>query len=275
MIIGIDIGSTTTKAVAVQNGEVIKTVKTKAFDAVTSATGALGKIVIESNLKISSVDKIIITGAGALTIKDDIFGITTHKIDEITAIGIGGMFLSKKENIIISNIGTGTSIIEANKNKITHIGGTGIGGGTITGLSKALINISTFDNILKMADEGNLQNVDLLIEDISDLDISFLNKKSTASNFGKMLDNATKEDVALGVINMVYQVIGMISVFAAKSRNIDIVLVTGNGSNNRIGQKILENISGLYNIHFEFPHDAEYTTAIGAALSEPEHQKKN
>jgi len=283
MIIGIDIGSTTTKAVAVQNGEVIKTVKTKAFDAVTSATGALGKIVIESNLKISSVDKIIITGAGALKIKDDIFGIPTHKIDEITAIGIGGMFLSKKENIIISNIGTGTSIIEANKNKISHIGGTGIGGGTITGtitgLSKALINISTFDNILKMAAEGNLQNVDLLIEDISDLDISFLNKKSTASNFGKMLDTATKEDVdtatkedvAMGVINMVYQVIGMISVFAAKSRNIDIVLVTGNGSNNRIGQKILENISGLYNIHFEFPHDAEYTTAIGAALSEPEH----
>ena len=154
MIIGIDIGSTTTKAVAVQNGEVIKTVKTKAFDAVTSATEALGKIVIESNLKISSVDKIIITGAGALKIKDDIFGIPTHKIDEITAIGIGGMFLSKKENIIISNIGTGTSIIEANKNKISHIGGTGIGGGTITGLSKALINISTFDNIQKMAAEG-------------------------------------------------------------------------------------------------------------------------
>ena len=121
MIIGIDIGSTTTKAVAVQNDEVIKTVKTKAFDAITSATGALGKIVTESNLKISNVEKIIITGAGALKINDDIFGIPTHKIDEITAIGIGGMFLSKKENIIISNIGTGTSIIEANKNKITHI----------------------------------------------------------------------------------------------------------------------------------------------------------
>jgi type II pantothenate kinase len=271
MIIGIDIGSTTTKAVAVQNGEVIKTVKTKAFDAITSATGALGKIITESNLKISAVEKIIITGAGALKIKDDIFGIPTHKIDEITAIGIGGMFLSKKENVIISNIGTGTSIIEANKNKITHIGGTGIGGGTITGLSKELIKISTFDHILKMADVGNLKNVDLLIEDISDSDISFLNKKSTASNFGKMLDTATKEDVALGIINLVYQVIGMISVFAAKSRNIDIVLITGNGSNNRIGQKILENISGLYNIHFEFPHDAEYTTAIGAALSESEH----
>jgi len=121
---------------------------------------------------------------------------------------------------------------------------------------------------LKLADEGNLQQVDLLIEDISDLDISFLNKKATASNFGKMLDTAKKEDVALGIINMVYQVIGVISVFAAKSRNIDTVIITGNGSNNQIGKKILEDISQMYNINFEFPSNAEYATAIGAALSE-------
>ncbi len=268
MIIGIDIGSTTTKAVAVHNGEIIKTIKTKAFDAVTSATGALGKMIMEGNINISSIEKIIITGAGALKINNEIFGIVTHKIDEITAIGIGGMFLSKRENVIIVNIGTGTSIIEARKDKITHLGGTGIGGGTITGLSKELLKTSTFENILKLADEGDLQQVDLLIEDISDEDISFLNKKSTASNFGKMLDTAEKEDIALGVINMVYQVIGVISVFAAKSRNLDTVIITGNGSKNMIGRKILEEISHMYKINFEYPTDAEYATAIGAALSE-------
>ncbi len=268
MIIGIDIGSTTTKAVAVHNGEVIKTVKTKAYDAVTSATGAFGKIIIESNLNISDVEKIIITGAGALKINNEIFGIATHKIEEITAVGIGGMFLSKKENVIIANIGTGTSILEANKNKITHLGGTGIGGGTITGLSGELIKTSTFDNIIKLAKEGDLKQVDLLIEDISDSGISFLNPEATASNFGKMLDTAKKEDIALGLINMVYQVIGVISVFAAKSRNIQTVIITGNGSNNMIGQKILQEISLMYNINFEFPANAEYATAIGAALSE-------
>lgn len=50
MIIGIDIGSTTTKAVAVQDGKVIRTIKTKAFDAVTSATGAFGKMIMELSL---------------------------------------------------------------------------------------------------------------------------------------------------------------------------------------------------------------------------------
>ena len=127
------------------------------------------------------------------------------KIDEINAIGIGGMFLSKKESVVIANIGTGTSIIEATREKITHLGGTGIGGGTITGLSKVLLNATDFEHILEMAGKGDISQVDLLIEDISDSGISFLSGKSTASNFGKMLDTAEKEDMALGIINMVFQ----------------------------------------------------------------------
>ena len=97
-------------------------------------------------------------------------------------------------------------------------------------------------------------------------DISFLNKKSTASNFGKVLDTARNEDIALGIINMVYQVIGMIAIFAARSRNINKVTVTGSGSFNHLGRKILAEITRMHSIDFEYPEDAEYTTAIGAGL---------
>ncbi len=48
MIIGIDIGSTTQKRWRFINGEVIKTVKTKAYDAVTSATGAFEKLLLRA-----------------------------------------------------------------------------------------------------------------------------------------------------------------------------------------------------------------------------------
>ncbi len=267
MIIGIDIGSTITKVVAANDGEVIKAIKTKAFDAVTSATGALGKMLIENNFNISDIEKIIITGVGASKLKGDIFGIKTVKIDEMTAIGIGGIFLSKSDNIVIANIGTGTSIIEAKNGKISHIGGTGIGGGTIIGLSKLLLNTTDFDNILEQAALGDIQKVDLLIEDIMESDISFLKGKTTASNFGKMLDTAKKEDVATGIVNMVFQVIGVLAVFAAKSRDLQTILVTGNGSRNKLGRKILEEIAVMYSIRFDFPADGEYTTAIGAALS--------
>ncbi|MDR2103136.1 MAG: pantothenate kinase [Treponema sp.] len=274
MIIGIDIGSTTTKAVSIESGGVVKKVKTKGADAVTSATGAFGKMILENDIKMTDIEKIMITGAGAAKIKNDIFGISTKKVDEITAIGIGGMFLSGKDDIIITNIGTGTAVIEAKKDRISHLGGSGVGGGTILGLSKKLLMTSDFSNIMELADAGNLKQVDLLLEDIMETDISFLNRESTASNFGKMLDTARSEDIALGIINLVYQVIGMISVFAARSKNLNSVVITGNGSNNPIGKNILSLITGMHNIYFEYPVDAEYTTAIGAGLSREERGVK-
>jgi type II pantothenate kinase len=267
MIIGIDIGSTTTKAVSIEDSVVVRKIKTKAMDAVTSATGAFGKMLIENDIRIAEIERIMITGAGSTKIKGDLFGIPTQKINEMTAIGVGGMFLADRDNIIITNIGTGTAIIEAKKDKISHLGGSGVGGGTILGLAKKLLSTSHFNDIMGLAEDGNIKQVDLLLEDIMETDISFLNKESTASNFGKMLDSAKNEDIALGLLNMVYQVIGMLSVFAAKSKGIDGVIVTGNGSTNSIGKQILSAVGDIYGIKFEYPQDAVYTTAIGAGLA--------
>lgn len=267
MVIGIDIGSTTTKVAAVGEGTSIIKVRTKAVDAITSATGAFGKLLVENHLALSGIDKINITGAGSSKITDNLFGISTRRIDEMIAIGTGGRYLSGKDRIIISNIGTGTAIIEVSGDRITHLGGTGVGGGTMTGLARELLKTSEFDTIMNYASKGDVRNVDLHIGDIAETNIGFLNREYTASNFGKMLDTATREDIAAGIVNLTYQVIGMVSVFAAKSKNNGTVVVTGNGSNNPLGQKILEEISRMYNIAFEFPEDAEYATAIGAALS--------
>ncbi|MDR1104725.1 MAG: pantothenate kinase [Treponema sp.] len=267
MIIGIDIGSTTTKAVSVENGKLIKKIKTRAADAVTSATGAFGKLVLENGIRMSDIEGIIITGAGSSKLGAEIFGIPTRRVDEITAIGIGGMFLSGKDHIIIANVGTGTAIIEAEENFIVHLGGSGVGGGTVQGLAKKLLPVSDFSGIMALAAGGNLKQVDLLLEDIMDTRLSFLGGETTASNFGKMLDSAAPGDIARGLLNMAYQVIGMLSVFAAKSKNLDRVIVTGRGSNNPIGKQVLSVITGMYGVEFEYPPDAEYTTAAGAGLS--------
>jgi len=267
MIIGIDVGATTTKAVSIENGRLIRKVKIKASDAVSAATGAFGKIVLENGIPMDVIEGIRITGVGASKIKNDIFGIPTSSVGEIRAIGTGGMFLSGMDNIIITNIGTGTAIIEANKNGITHIGGSGVGGGTIIGLAKKLLPTAEFNGIISLAGNGNLSSVDLLLEDIMDSDISFLNRETTVANFGKMSDNASSSDIALAIITMVYQVIGVLSVFAAKAKNIKQVIVTGNGSDNKLGQKVLAGITSLYGIDFIYPADAEFTTAAGAGLA--------
>jgi type II pantothenate kinase len=267
LIIGIDIGSTTTKVVSIENGKVTRKIKARASDAITAATGAFGKIVLENGIKINTIERIAITGAGSTKIKDDIFGIPTDRVNEIKAIGIGGMFLSGMENIIITNIGTGTVIIEAGERGIFHFGGTGVGGGTILGLAKKLLPIAEFADIVELAKTGKSNQVDLLLSDITDTSLSFLNRESTASNFGKMLDTANSNDISLAIINMVYQVIGVLSVFAARARNYSNVIITGNGSKNLIGKKVLTDITSMYGIEFIYPECAEYTTAIGAGLS--------
>ena len=239
MIIGIDVGATITKAVSVENGKLTRKVKTRASDAVTAATGAFGKIVLENGIALDVIKGIRITGVGASKIKNDIFGIPTSTVGEIRAIGTGGMYLSGMDNIIITNIGTGTAIIEASERRISHFGGSGVGGGTIIGLAKKLLSTTEFAGIVNLAQTGDLSKVDLLLEDIMDTDISFLNKETTVANFGKMSDNAAGEDIALAIINMVYQVIGMLSVFAAKAKNFKRVIVTGNGSDNKLGKKRL------------------------------------
>ena len=212
--------------------------------------------------------------AGSSKIKDDIFGIPTEKINEVIAIGIGGLFLAHKEAglppekpIIITNIGTGTLLIEASREKIAHLGGTGVGGGTILGLSKRLISLSSFNDIMDAAKDGNRKPVDLLLEDITETDISFLSRESTAANFGKMLDTAKNEDIALAILTLVFEVIGMLSTFAARGKQIDSVLVTGSGSDNPIGKSILDKVGSMYQIRFVYPSSAQYTTAIGAGLA--------
>jgi len=265
--IGIDIGSTTTKSVAFFPDHSFKTMITKAFDPITSATGALGKMLIENNLEISSVKNIVLTGAGASGIEGNLFGITTSKIGEIEAVGLGGMYLSGKTDVVIANLGTGTALIEAHDGQINHIGGTGVGGGTIQGLAKALLHISDIDMIFEMAERGHKEQIDLLISDISSTDIGMLKKDMTASNFGKVMDSAKEEDIAMGILNMVYQVIGTVSAFAAKSRNITTIVITGTASKSWIARKILDVIAQLYAMDFIYPEHAAYATAIGAALS--------
>jgi type II pantothenate kinase len=224
-------------------------------------------MILENNINIGVVERIMITGVGAAKIKNDIFGIPTRQVDEFQAIGAGGIFLSGINNIIITNIGTGTVIIEAGDRGISHFGGSGVGGGTIVGLAKKLLPTAEFSGIMELAESGSLNQVDLLMGDIMDTGISFLDKDATAANFGKMLDAAGSADIALAILNMVFQVIGMLSVFAARARNTNRVIVTGNGSGNHIGQKILAQITALYGIEFIYPENAEYTTAVGACLA--------
>lgn len=135
------------------------------------------------------------------------------------------------------------------------------------GLSKAMLNLSDFDNIISMAQDGNLELVDLSIEDIAKGTFGHLPPTLTASNFGKMSDKAGKQDLLKAILNMVFQTIGMMAVMAAKIERDTNIVLTGNLVKVPHAITTFKQLSSLYKVKFHNPAYAQYCTAIGAAIS--------
>ena len=268
IILGIDIGGSTTKIVGYRSGEFVSAVQVRAEDAVTSAYGAFGKFLKQNQLNISDIERIYLTGVGSAQIEDDIFQIQTRRIDEFKAIGIGGLALSGKKEAIVISMGTGTAFVLASKDSIRHLGGSGVGGGTIVGLCSKLVGTSSFDTITELAAVGDLSNVDLMIKDISAANVGNLPPHATASNFGKLRDSATHADITRGVLNMTFQTIGMMAVFAARNDTIKDVVLTGALCTMPQAKETFYGLEKMSDLKFFIPENAVYATAIGAALSE-------
>ncbi len=268
VVIGIDVGGSTTKIVGYrEDGKLISMQKVEAADPLTSAYGALGKFINENNLALADVTRIILTGVGSALFKKDVYGIPSSTVDEFAASGLGGLALSGKKEGLIVSMGTGTAFVRAGKEGIVHIGGSGVGGGTVLGLCGKLCGASSFRTVVEMSEGGKLSRVDLNIEDISKGVISTLSPDTTASNFGKMEDGATARDITLGILNMTFQTIGMMAVFACRNDAVKDVILTGTLTQVPYAKRVFESLQKMHKVNFIIPKNAIYATATGAALS--------
>lgn len=266
-IIGIDVGGSTTKIVGFSEGVMTSPLFVKATDPLASVYGAFGKFVAENGITLSQIEKIMVTGVGAVFIRDRIYGISTARITEFSAIGLGGLFLSGLENAVIVSMGTGTAFVRATKEKSCHLGGTGVGGGTLLGLSNKMLQIRDFETIMETAAGGDIDHVDLFIKDITKGSVNNLTPNVTASNFGKVSDLATKADIALGIINMVFQTVGMMAVFCADKAAGEKVVLTGSLTKLPQAEQIFDDLAAMSGVDFVIPPNAEFATAAGAALA--------
>ena len=273
-VIGIDIGGSTTKIVGFcrdgNKSTLIEPLFVRATDAVTSVYGAFGRFTMENNLSLEDIDRVLMTGVGSSFINKPLYSLNCEKVSEFTSVGKGGLYLSGLDEAIVVSMGTGTALIYAKNtgNSVTteYLGGTGVGGGTLLGLSKKMIGVDTIEHIEQLCEGGDLGNVDLRIKDMSS-DHSFqINEDITASNFGKLSDIANKNDIALGIANMVAETIAMLAVFAARSYKVKNVVLTGNLTSIRAIASVFEGLEQNFGIKFIIPENSQFATVIGAAL---------
>ena len=275
-VIGIDVGGSTTKIVGFRKGDTGRTLIdplfVRATDAITSVYGAFGKFTMQNDLELSDIDRVLMTGVGSSFMDKPIYSLDCRKVSEFECVGRGGLYLSGLDEAIVVSMGTGTALIHAkNVNGVTetkYLGGTGVGGGTLLGLSRKMLGVDTIEHLEQLAECGNLENVDLRICDISN-DTDFqINANLTASNFGKLSDIANSNDIALGISNMVAETIAMLSVFAARSFGVGTVVLTGNLTTLPSIASVFEGLENNFGIKFLIPENAQFATVIGAALED-------
>lgn len=274
-VVGIDVGGSTTKIVGFkqnQDGanELISPFLVRATDPLTSIYGAFGKFTAENGLSLNDIDRIMVTGVGATHMQQPIYSLDCHTVPEFSAAALGGLYLSGLDEAIIVSMGTGTALIHAKREgsttRINYLGGTGVGGGTLLGLTKKLTGIDTIEHIEEICRDGDIHNVNLLVGDISkNAKYTGVNENLTASNFGKISDMATNSDIALGVANMVAETIAMMAVFTARGHGLNNVVLIGNLTNIKPVRDVFADLDS-FGINFIIPESASFGTVVGAAL---------
>ena len=272
VVIGIDVGGSTTKIVGFEKtpegSRLIAPQYVRASDPLTSVYGAFGKFTAENKLSLSEISRVMMTGVGSASITSPIYSLPCESVSEFDSIGLGGLYLSGLDEAIVASLGTGTAVVHAKKGgEITYLGGTGVGGGTLMGLSRLLLKMDSVEHISDLADEGDLGNVDLRISDMANRDrLNGMPADMTAANFGKISDLASRADISLGVLNMVFETVGMVSLFAARSRGVKDIVMTGNLTTIPYCKTVMEKLNEMFDVRFLIPELATFGTVIGTAL---------
>jgi hypothetical protein len=187
-------------------------------------------------------------------------------VAEIDAIGFGGAALANRRNCLVVSMGTGTAMVHFSDNSARHVGGTGVGGGTVKGLASLLCGRDDPLQIEALALKGSAASLNLTISDLGYEAISFLGGDMTASNFAAV-KSKSKEDLAAGILRLVGETVGIIASICAREANCsEHIVMVGKVAQSAYIRQVLRLVGKLYRTQFHFPPNPGYATVYGAAL---------
>lgn len=269
IIIGIDVGISSTKVIGIENSKhIMVPMAVKSSGASMAIDDVLDKYLHENNTPIENVDHVMLTGIGTKGLKSTILGCPAARVDEFIANGIGARFDSGLDQMIVVSMGTGTSLVRVDGEEIRHIGGIGMGGGTLQGLARLLLGTCNAKEVSSIAENGDPANVNLLIGDICEEELGNLTGDATASLFAKIMQHSPEnKDVAAGLIHMVLETIGSAAVLSQLDGGFRDFVLVGGLTQLDYCREVFPLMEKLYGVRFHIPKYAPYCTALGAALS--------
>lgn len=254
-IVGVDVGASGTKIVMTRGRTVMKSALKQPGETVEEALTRFG---------IEDADCITVTGVGAAALPDKLLGRRVVKVDEFASLYRGASTVTKRFNMVVASVGTGTAFVRVTPFGAWHLGGSGVGGGMLQGLSEKLFGKFDPAALQALAAEGRPENCDLLIKDVTDAQIGNLTPETTVANL-KKAGKADDASLARGVYTLIFQCIGVMGAFCTKAHLTRTIVVCGTILDSQpIAKEMLDGIAKLHRVKFIIPDNAAFVTAIGS-----------
>lgn len=265
----IDFGISNTDAVAEINGALLQWTRPSAG---APTVELVRSILSQGAVELDSLRQLAVTGGQHRALPDRIGECEIVRVGEVAAIGRGGQALGEvmeihDEPLIVVSAGSGTACVAARGETYTHVTGSGVGGGTLLGLSRLLLGTVDPKEIDSLALAGDPNGVDLALRDVISGPIGSLPPDATAVNFGRLgreAFDASREDLAAALVTLVGQVIGVTAINAARSQQIEHIVLIGHLVDMASIRRAIERVGEFYSVALTLPPDPGYATAIGA-----------
>lgn len=216
--------------------------------------------------------RIGVTGARA----GDLAGDTPRvRVQEIDAAARGVVALLGAEDrlgsgeFVLALLGTGTAFAAVRGDKVSHLGGTPLGGGSFAGIARRIDATLSYAAMIAGAGRGDRRRVDAMISDVYPEGIGRVGPDLTAAHLAK--SGGMIDDVLAGLLNLHGENIAQIGASRAIIANVRrLVLAGGFAHANPSLVASITSMAGLFGVSVEVAPAPGFAGAIGAALAAAE-----
>lgn len=243
---------------------------TKVAGSVVPTAAHLRDLLVTLGIALHEVGGIAVTGGNRRALPETLDGVSIVQVEEVTAIGRGGLALAHVDRAIVTSAGSGTAVVSAEPDGCRHVTGTGVGGGTLVGLGRMLLGETNPITLDTLARAGSATGLNLTIGEVLGGAIGTLPADITAVNFGRVARapvNTTPEDTAAALVNMIGQVIAVIALNAAKATRHSHIVIVGHLTDLPSVRDTLLQVGELYHTPLLIPEHGGFATATGALIA--------
>ena len=230
-----------------------------------SATNQLRQAIAAVDRELIAGMTIGVTGGRYRDLADEVDGFKVLKVDEMQALGMGGLKLSQLESGLVVSAGTGAAMVAARPTGVEHITGSAVGGGTLLGLSKLILKTDDVEEIDRLALQGDAAAVDIMLTEAVGGEVGRLPANANAVNLGKLdrENGFSRENLAAGLVRLVAQVIAVIAINAAAAAGLESIIMVGHLMDLQSIRREVDLVGEFYQKTFIVPENPGFGTVQG------------